>query len=220
MLANELISEAIPPLKESDSIQKALDRMDEFRVSHLPVMADGVLLGLVSDDDLIEEIDFDASLKSANISYSRVSLQYNQHIYDVVKVFSESHLTVLPVLDEGRNYVGVINTNTVVDRWASIASIKEPGGIIVLEMDNRNNSLAHIAQIIESESAQILSSYITSHIDSTRTEVTIKVNRTEISGILASLGRYDYHIIATYNDNKEQSGTGDRYDQLMNYLSI
>lgn len=220
MLANELISEAIPPLKESDSIQRALDRMDEFRVSHLPVMADGVLLGLISDDDLFEEIDFEASLKSVNINYSRVSLQSNQHIYDVVKVFSESHLTVLPVLDEGRNYLGVINTNTVVDRWASIASIKEPGGIIVLEMDNRNNSLAHIAQIIESESAQILSSYITSHIDSTRTEVTIKVNRTEISGILASLGRYDYHILATFNDNKEQSGTGDRYDQLMNYLSI
>lgn len=220
MLANELISEAIPPLKESDSIQRALDRMDEFRVSHLPVMADGVLLGLISDDDLFEEIDFEASLKSVDINYSRVSLQYNQHIYDVVKVFSESHLTVLPVLDESRNYLGVINANTVVDRWASIASIKEPGGIIVLEMDNRNNSLAHIAQIIESESAQILSSYITSHIDSTRTEVTIKVNRTEISGILASLGRYDYHIIATFNDNKEQSGTGDRYDQLMNYLSI
>ncbi|PRY52465.1 CBS domain-containing protein [Arcticibacter pallidicorallinus] len=220
MLANELISEAIPPLKESDSIQRALDRMDEFRVSHLPVMVDGVLLGLISDDDLFEEIDFEASLKSVNINYSRVSLQSNQHIYDVVKVFSESHLTVLPVLDEGRNYLGVINTNTVVDRWASIASIKEPGGIIVLEMDNRNNSLAHIAQIIESESAQILSSYITSHIDSTRTEVTIKVNRTEISGILASLGRYDYHILATFNDNKEQSGTGDRYDQLMNYLSI
>ncbi|WP_407425597.1 CBS domain-containing protein [Arcticibacter sp.] len=220
MLANELISEAIPPLKESDSIQKALDRMDEFRVSHLPVISDDILLGLVSDDDLIEVADFDMLLKSADISYSRVSLQHNQHIYDVIKVFGESHLTVLPVLDENRQYLGVINMNTVVDRLASIASIKEPGGIIVLEMDNRNNSLAHIAQIVESESAQILSSYITSHIDSTRTEVTIKVNRTEISGILASLGRYDYHIIATYNENKEQSGTGDRYDQLMNYLSI
>jgi len=220
MVANELISEAIPPLKESDSIQKALDRMDEFRVSHLPVLSDNVLLGLIADDDLIEVPDFDDSLKSVQVNYNTVSLQYNQHIYDVLNVFSQSHLSVLPVLDESRSYLGVITMGTVVERLSDIAAIKEPGGIIVLEMDARNNSLAHIAQIIESESAQILSSYITSYIDSTRREVTIKVSRTEISGILASLGRYDYHIIATYNENKEHSGTGDRYDQLMNYLSI
>lgn len=220
MLANELISEAIPPLKDSDSIQKALDRMDEFRVSHLPVLRDDTLLGLIADDDLIEVADYDEQLKSVDIAYNPVTLQYSQHIYDVLNVFSESHLSVLPVLDENRVFLGVINMAAVLERMASIAAIKEPGGIIVLEMDNRNNSLAHIAQVIESESAQILSSYITSHIDSTRREVTLKVNRTEISGILASLRRYDYHIIATYNENKEHSGTGDRYDQLMNYLSI
>lgn len=220
MLANGLISEAIPPLNYFDTIQRVLDRMDEFRVSHLPVLDDGAYLGLLSDDDLIEIADYSLSIKDADIRFNRVFIDQYQHIYDVIQVFSESHLSVLAVLDENRSYLGVISINTIIEHLGKIAAIKEPGGIIVVEMDSKNSSLGHIAQIIESENAQILSSYITSYLDSTRTEITIKVNRTDISGILASLGRYDYNILATYNNIKEDSGATDRYDQLMNYLGI
>jgi len=220
MLANGLISEAIPPLSYFDTIQKVLDRMDEFRVSHLPVLDDGTYLGVVSDDDLIEIADYSLTIKDADLKFSHVFINQYQHIYDVIKVFSESHLSVLSVLDENRSFLGVISINTIIEHLSKIAAIKEPGGIIVLEMNSKNSSLGHIAQIIESENTQILSSYITSYTDSTRTEITIKVNRTDISSILASLGRYDYNILATYNNIKEDSGATDRYDQLMNYLSI
>ena len=103
---------------------------------------------------------------------------------------------------------------------ATLTAVKDPGGIIVLEVDNRNNSLAHIAQIVESDNAQILSSYVRGFPDSTKLEITIKLNRTDISSIMASFLRYDYHIKATFNDSRSDNGTTDRYNQLMNYLDI
>jgi hypothetical protein len=108
----------------------------------------------------------------------------------------------------------------MMEHVATIASVKEPGSIIILEINNRNNSLSHIAQIVESDNAQILSSYIASFPDSTRLEVTLKLNRTDISSILASFLRYDYNVKATFNDSKSDDGTSDRYNQLMNYLDI
>lgn len=220
MLAKELISEAIPPLRLVDNVQMVLDRMDEFRVSHLPVVNDGILLGMISDDDLIEVSDYSLSLDEASVNYNKVFLTQHQHIYEILNVFNVSKLTVLPVLDDNKAYLGVITGNTVIESLGTITSAGNSGGIIVLEMNTKNSSLAHIAQIIESEGAQVLSSYITAHLDSTRTELTLKVNRTDLSAILSSLARYDYTILATYNDNKENSGMTDRYDQLMNYLNI
>ena len=220
MVAQQLISDAIPPLKTSDPIQKVLDRMAEFRVIHLPIVNELQLLGLISDEDLVELQDYQSPVGSVKLSITNACVSKEQHVYDVVRIFAEKRLTLLPVVDEHKNYLGVISINSMVEYIANLTSVKEPGGIIVIEINNRDNSLAHISQIVESNNAQILSSYITSFPESTRLEVTLKLNRTDISAIVASFLRYDYTVIATYNDVKSAAGSSDRYDQLMNYLSF
>ena len=220
MIAQQLISDVIPPLKTSDTIQKVVERMAEFRVSHLPIVNENQILGLVSDEDLIEVQDYESPIGSVKLSISNGCINQSQHIYDIIRIFAEKRLTLIPVVDEHKNYLGVISINSIVEYIANLTSVKEPGGIIVIEINNRDNSLAHISQIVESNNAQVLSSYITSFPDSTRLEITLKLNRTDISAIVASFLRYDYTIVATYNDLKADAGSSDRYDQLMNYLSF
>jgi acetoin utilization protein AcuB len=220
MYAHELISDAIPPVRASDTIQKVIDRMAEFRVNHLPIVDNKQYIGLISDHDLLDAHDH--SLLAGGLSLSLYSpfVYEEQHIYDVIRMFFEQKLSLVPVLDSNKNYKGSISINAIIEHLATITSAKDPGGIIVLEVDNRNNSLSHIAQIVESDNAQILSSFVQSFPDSTRLEITLKLNRTEISSIIASFLRYDYHVKATFNDTKSDDGTSDRYDQLMNYLDI
>jgi acetoin utilization protein AcuB len=220
MLARDLISDAIPPLRTSDSVQKVLDRMAEFRVSHLPIVNEKQILGLICENDLIEVADYDLELGNLNLSLRNYCVYEDQHVYDVIRVVNELHLTLVPVEDRQKNYLGVISLSTLTESFANLTSIKELGSIIVLEISNRDNSLAHVAQIVESENAQILSSYINSFPDSTKLELTLKLNRTEISAVIASLLRYNYIVKATFNDIKADEGTQDRYDQLMNYLDI
>lgn len=220
MIASELISYAIPELKTSDPVQKVFERMAEFKISHLPIVNQQQFLGLISEDDLIEVEDENTPVGDLSLSLVNPFILQNQHIYDAIKIFAEQKVTVLPVLDEKLNYLGLISINTMVEYMANITSISQPGGIILLEIGNRDNSLAHIAQIIESENAQVLSSYTDILPDSTKMVVTLKINKTDISQIVASFLRYDYTILATYNSSIQNDGNSDRFDALMNYLSF
>ena len=51
-MLNDLVSDNIPALASSDTGAKALQIMDDFRVSHLPVVSDTEYIGLVSDNDI------------------------------------------------------------------------------------------------------------------------------------------------------------------------
>jgi CBS domain-containing protein len=220
MLANELIADAIPPAHTSDPVQKVLDRMAEFRVRHLPVVNEQQFLGLVSEDDLVEVADYQAPIGSLSLSLVNPYVLENQHVYDVIRLFYERRLTVVPVLDSKNNYLGLISINMLVEYFARLTSVSEPGGIIVLEITNKNNSLAHMAQIVESDNAQILSSYVKTFPDSTRLEVTLKTNKVDISAIVATFMRYEYIVKATFNNSGDDDGSKDRYDSLMNYLNV
>lgn len=220
MLASELLSNAMPPVRTSDTIQQVIDRMIEFRVRHLPIVNDEQFLGLISEDDLIEYPDYQTPVGSILLSLVNPYVIETQYIYDVIRLFYEQQLSVVPVLDIHKNYLGLISINAMNEYFARITSVSEPGGIIVLEITNRNNSLAHMAQIVESDNAQVLSSYLRSFPDSTRLEVTLKVNKQDISGIVASFLRYNYTVKATFNFTPVDDDSMNRYDSLMNYLNL
>jgi len=220
MLAIDLISDAIDPVHTSDPIQKVIDRMVEFRIRHLPIVNEEQFLGLISDNDFLGAVDFQTPIGALGLSLVNPYVLEEQHVYDVIRLFYEQKLTVVPVLDVKKNYRGLISINAMTEYFARITSVSQPGGIIVLEINNKNNSLAHMAQIVESDNAQILSSYVYQHPDSTRMEVTLKVNKQDISAILATFLRYEYDIKATFNHTGDNDNSRDRYDSLMNYLNL
>ena len=215
MLAIELIADIIPPVHTSDTIQKVIDRMIEFRIRHLPIVNEEQFLGLLSENDLIDVTDYQTPVGALSLSLVNPFVLEDQHIYDVIRMFYEQQLTVVPVLDLKKNYLGIISINTLAQYFATLTSVEQPGGIIVLEINNNSNSLAHMSQIVESDNAQILSSYIRTYPDSTRIEVTLKVNKKDISAIVATFLRYEY-----VNHNYDNDNARDRYDSLMNYLSL
>ncbi|WP_316800124.1 CBS domain-containing protein [Pedobacter frigidisoli] len=220
MFAEEIISYAIPSLKIDDTVQKALDRLNEFKLRHLPVVNDAALVGLVAEDDLLNVADHDTLLSDAAVHTYNAFVLNDAHTYDVIRLLSQLKLSVLPVLDQQKNYLGAVSYENVIDAVAGQYAVNEPGGIIVLEISNRDNSLAHISQIVEADNAQILSSYVNSFENSTRLEVTLKVNKTEITSLVASFERYDYLVKEVYNNTQVDDGSQERYDSFMNYLNV
>ncbi|MBT2563514.1 MULTISPECIES: CBS domain-containing protein [Pedobacter] len=220
MFAAEIISDAIPSLRADDTVQKALDRMNDFKLKHLPVVNEVTLLGLVSEDDLLNIDNHDTLLSDSAVNILNVFVLSNVHTYDVIRLLSQLKLTAVPVLDQQKNYLGLISINNMVNAVAEQYAVNEPGGIIVLEISNRDNSLAHIAQIVEADNAQVLSSYVNSFENSTRLEVTLKVNKTEITSLVASFERYDYLVKEVYNNTQIDDGSQERYDSFMNYLNV
>ena len=103
MFAYELISDAIPPLRTSDTVQKVMDRMTEFRVNHLPIVNDQQFLGLISDSDIVEVVDHTSAIGGLSLSLYNPFVYEDQHIYDVFRLFYEQKLSIVPVLDSKKN---------------------------------------------------------------------------------------------------------------------
>ena len=220
MFASELISNSILPLQTSETVHTALDRMGEFKLNNLPVLNNGQFLGIVAEDHLLEIRNVEEPIGNLSLTILNPFVYQDVHVYDVIRIFDQLKLSLVPVLDYQKNYLGVISIHDLLKYTSDIFAVKEPGGIIVLEINNRNNSLSHMAQIVEGDNAQILSSYVQNFPDSTRLEVTLKINKTELSGIISSFERYDYQVKAVFNSTTQDNGTEDRYNLLMSYLNV
>jgi Mg/Co/Ni transporter MgtE len=145
----------------------------------------------------------------------------SQHIYEVIELASELQLSVVPVLDEENTYQGVITLTDLLHYFANVSALKQPGGIIVLELNANDYSLSEIAQIVESNNARVLSVYITSPANSTKMEVTIKINHKDLTSIVQTFIRYNYIIKASFMDENDLNSLYEnRYDLFMKYLSI
>ena len=221
MLAKDLISDVIPALKTSDSWQKALYWMDIFRISHLPIVNNEDFLGLISDKDIYDLNMSEDPIGNHTLSLFSPYVTDNQHVYEVMELASRMMLTVVPVLDQNNRYLGLITLTDLLHYFADMAAIKQPGGIIVLEINASDYSLTQIAQIVESNDAKILSMYISSHSLSTKMEVTLKINRQDLTSIMQTFNRYNYIIRASFmNDDDMDSLYENRYDLFMKYLNI
>jgi acetoin utilization protein AcuB len=220
MLASALISDTIPPLRTSDTGIKALNWMDEFRVSHLPIVNNYELLGLVSDTDILDLNAPEEPLGNHPLSLVRPFIYESEHIYEVMKLVSRMQLTVVPVLDAENNYLGNISLRTLVEHFASITAVKNPGGVIILELNANDFVLSQIARIVEENDTKILSLYVSEISDSTRLELTLKLNRENIRGILQSFARYNIHVKATFQQGDFSEDLRNRFDLFMNYINM
>jgi acetoin utilization protein AcuB len=220
MLAKDLISIDIPPLKVSDTGKKALEWMEEFKVSHLPVIDKTHYVGLVSDAELIDLITPDEHISKIRRTLGKPFIYEHQHAYEVLKMYSLLKVTTIPVIDLKENYVGVITMQKMLDYFSELTAAQEPGSLIVLDLHEHDYSLTQISQIVESNGSKILSLFLTPRTDSTELEVTLKINSMDVSAVLQTFERYGYIIKASFSQNVDNKGLKDRYDALMHYLNI
>ncbi len=219
MTAQQLISDSIIPLRTSETGDTALGIMNDFYVRHLPIVNDKQLLGLISEEDILEH-DAHEPVGSFQLSLIRPYVKYNDHLYEILRLIAEYHLTLIPVVDEEENYIGLVTMEDVLQYFTKTASFSEPGSIVVLEMSRHDYQLSQIAQIVEYENAAVLSAFITTSLDSIRVDVTIKINRQNIQNILATFERYEYEVKASFNEIEYLDSLRDRYDSLMAYLNV
>ncbi len=219
MVAENLISSAILPLRTSDTGEEALSIMDDFHVRHLPIVNNKQLLGLISDDDILLH-NVDEAVGSYALSLRKPYVSDNDHIYEVMRLLANDQLTVIPVVDNDNDYIGMITQEDVLNYFATTASFSETGSIVILEMKRRDYSMTEISRIVESEGAVILSSFITSSQDSLKMEVTIKINRQNIQNIISTFERFNYEIKASFNEMEYLESLQERYDSLMSYLNV
>ncbi len=221
MLAKDLISDLVPALRTSDSGLDALNWMEIFRVSHLPIVNNKEFLGLITDTDIFDLNKPEQALGNHHLSLSKPYVFYNQHIYTIIEIASRLQLTVIPVLSENKEYMGLITQTELLKNFSNIIAAQTPGGIIEIEMPSYDYSISEIAQIIEDTDTKVLSFYVNQDENSGVLKITIKFNREDISPILRAFDRYDYTVTASFSEsNSIDEVVKKNYDALIRYLDV
>lgn len=214
-----MISSTIPTLNLEDPVAQALELMSEFKVSQLAVVADEKYLGLVFEEDLMN-VDENAALKTLENHFSKVSVNANTHFIESVQTVNDYNLSIVPVVDKENEFIGVIPSEMLLRELGKITGASEPGGVIVLEMEQRNFSFSELSKLVETNDAQItqLNTYWNSN--SSSFLVTLKINKFEISDIIATFQRYEYQVKYYFGEELYVNELKSNYDHLMNYLNI
>ena len=220
MIVNTLISESIIPVKTTDTAAIALTLMDEYKLSHIPVVENDEFLGLLSEADILTYNALDVLVFSLLPNLIKVHVTENQHVFDFITAFSTHELTILPVLDANNQYIGCITLLNLLHYLSDIFAINNPGGVIVIEVNEKDYMLTEIAQIVESNDAKILSMYLHSYPDSTKIDITLKLNRMNIDPVLQTFSRYNYSVKASFSENSNYEGLRERFDSLLKYLNV
>lgn len=220
MLAQELINTILPQLQLTDSVSKALQLMSDFKMTHLPVVLEDKYLGMVSEDDLLDEENKKIAIEFFQNDFISASVNSNKHFLHAVTVSNQYHTNIIPVVTETNEFVGAIAGQDLLAALGNFSGANETGAVVVLEMERSNFSISEISRIVESDGAIILHLNITIKPDASLIQVTIHLNKKEISVIIAAFERYEYTVFYYSGEQLFENEIDNNYRHLMNYLDI
>jgi acetoin utilization protein AcuB len=220
MLTIELINSNIPRLQLQDTVSKALQLINDFRLTHLPVIAENKFLGLVSEEDLLDAEEEKMPIELMQENFINAFVLENEHFLNAVTCANQFDSTVVPVVNQEKDFLGVIITADLLKTIGNFAGTNEIGGIVVLEMERSQFAISEISRIVESNDATILHLNTTIQKDTGLFTVTLHINKKEISSIVSTFERYDYDVLYYFGTEIFENEVHSNYKHLMNYLDI
>lgn len=220
MLCSQLIVSDYPTLQMSDSVDKAIEIMEDAEVFSLPVLAEDRYLGMITKKQL-HELAGDATIVSVAHFLNTVYVLPTDHFLSALKASAISLLDLLPVVNKEHVLDGVIDRAGLLKATAKLLGLNDyTGGILVLEMDVRSYSLSELSRIIEMNEALVMEMNTYTEAETGLLIVTIRVNQVDISDILAALQRHEYVIRYHFGEESYENELQQNYDALMHYLDI
>ncbi len=220
MLTSELLSQTLPYLHLHDRVYQALQLMNDNQVTHLPIEEGGKYIGILSEEDLLQAENDHALLNDLQQSFATYSVKQKEHFLRAVQVAAENGLSVVPVLNDEDDLVGTVAYSELLKHASEFMSLNEPGGLIVLEVESNQYSFNEISKLVETNDAQITQLNTSNDAETGIMQVTIRINKPDISDIIATFQRYEYNIKYFFGEESYANELKSNYDNLMNYLKI
>ena len=219
MLAASIAIKGLPMLHLEDKVAFALQCMEDFDVQHLAVVKDEYFIGIASKSDLLDA-DESHTLESLSDQMLRIGLAGSAHFLTALDLFTKHHLSILPVLNEQQECIGVITQQHLNDNLAQFLGVSNPGAILVLSVSPFQYSLAEMSRLVETNNAQIVQ--LNTFYDEANGSlvVTLKLNRDEAGAIIATFQRYDYQVLHYFGNSPLNNDIENHYHHLMNYLDV
>jgi CBS domain-containing protein len=219
MLNQQLISPQITPLHPDESVGNALLRMEELGIGHLPVIRDGQFEGLLAEEDLLDANEDDL-VEALRFQWQPFHVPGDEHYYSAARLLVSRKLTLVPVVTAEKEYLGCIESEALLRQTARQLGVLEGGAIMMLDMEPQQYSIGELSKLVETNDAQItqlntIIDELTGHLI-----VTMRLNKQEVSDVVATFQRYDYQVIYFAGEEHYENELRRNYNHLMNFLTM
>ncbi|MEY2903513.1 MAG: hypothetical protein RLY89_2619 [Bacteroidota bacterium] len=219
MLASQILHTGFPSLHLTDRVSLALQLMDEYDVQHLPVLSEEHYVGLIAKSDLLD-VDEDQTIATIQDQFANLSIKGEEHFLVALKMAAEREFSLVPVINEQSELLGVITLSNLIQQLSRFVGNEEKGGVIVLEISKRNYSFGEISRLVETNDALITQCNTFTEPETGLIIITLKVNKIEISAIVATFQRYDYAVRYYFGEESYTNELKDNYNHLLAYLNV
>jgi len=220
MLTVDLSSHTLPYLRLQDKVYQALQLMNDNQVTHLPIVDGEKYIGIISEDDLLLADNEHAELSDLQQSFANTFVKSDEHFLKAIQVAAENGLSVVPIVDSENDIAGAVAYSDLLKHASAFMSLKEPGGLVVLEIQSNQYSFSEISKILETNDAQITQLNTFNNPETGMMRITIRINKTDVSDIVAAFQRYEYDVKYYFGEELYANELRNNYDNLMNYLKI
>jgi CBS domain-containing protein len=220
MTSLQLIDSNFTKLTGSDTAQHALNSMHEFNCNHLPVVDGNLYIGLLGKKSITDLSNSPSLVSDFQDDFIKAAVNGSAHFLKAVPISNIYRTDVVPVINESEEYLGSITHLDLINALGNFCGAGEYGALIVLQIEKPKLIFSELNSIVESDGATILHYNVSPIAASPVMEISIGIDKKDISTILATFNRYNYKILFTSGEDLNESEISDNYDNLMNYLGI
>ncbi|HSC54431.1 MAG TPA: CBS domain-containing protein [Phnomibacter sp.] len=220
MLNQQLISSEIAPLHPDQTVEVALAKMEADALGHLPVVLDGAFVGILAEDDLLDEEDSQQKISALQDRYLPFCVLADEHFYTAASIMAGRHLSLIPVVASNREYVGAISKSTLLEQLIQMTGVMTGGALVVIEMEPTAFSISELSKLVETNDAHITQLNTAINEVSGLLTATMRINKQEVSDIIATLQRYEYHVVYYAGEEQYENELRRNYHHLMSFLNM
>jgi hypothetical protein len=194
--------------------------MMDMHHAEYAVVLDGLnYLGLLDIVDM-EEADPSSELIILEQYFIKAQVKTNDHFLQALRVKSKFNLDIIPVLNEKNEWEGIIKADTLLEQTSQLLGASTTGAFIVLEIPRIEYAPGQINRLVESNDCMIMQMNTMTDPVTGMMQVVIRVNKEEVSDLIATFQRHEYNVLYYYGDEAFDNTLQNNLDHLFNYLNI
>lgn len=219
MLCKQIAKYDYPVVSLTDSREEIEKVLKEDEIKAVPVIADGQLKGIVTQELLLNYKE--GNLENLFAGLVPECVAEDDHVFRALRLLSSQQLPIVAVLSKNKEYQGIVTAESLLPAIATLLGMNDaPGGSVTIEMDRNRYSFGELARLVETNDADIVQLNTYMEAETGLFIVTLKVSREDISDIVATLQRYEYVIRYYFGQESYENELKANYDALINYLNI
>lgn len=136
ILAGQIMSRPVKVLHVESLLHEAWDLVKDNRFRHLPILKDGVVVGLVSDRELLRQLQYiegrhenvSQDLFVRDVMVTRVMCARPEtEISHIAKVFIQERIGAMPILQTEGALVGIVTRSDILKTIVSVSTYQYRG---------------------------------------------------------------------------------------------